>query len=124
MGNQGVIVSGGNTSLPYVNQNGTNPMQGMIRVWGSDMQVFDGSNWMTMSTSYATVSLDPETQDLILWAKAQRQMALNRMTLAQNNPALMKALEAVKRAEDNFELLSKFVEHDNDNYPDGVQTGP
>ena len=122
MGNQGVIVSGGNTSLPYVNQNGTNPMQGMIRVWGSDMQVFDGSNWMTMSTSYATVSLDPETQDLILWAKAQRQMALNRMTLAQNNPALMKALEAVKRAEDNFELLSKFVEHDNDNY--GVQTGP
>ena len=122
MGHQGVIVSGGNTSLPYVNQNGTNPMQGMIRVWGSDMQVFDGSNWMTMSTSYATVSLDPETQDLILWAKAQRQMALNRMTLAQNNPALMKALEAVKRAEDNFELLSKFVEHDNDNY--GVQTGP
>ena len=122
MGNQGVVVSGGNTSLPYVNQNGTNPMQGMIRVWGSDMQVFDGSNWMTMSTSYATVSLDPETQDLILWAKAQRQMALNRMTLAQNNPALMKALEAVKRAEDNFELLSKFVEHDNDNY--GVQTGP
>ena len=122
MGNQGVVVSGGNTSLPYVNQNNTNPMQGMIRVWGSDMQVFDGSNWMTMSTSYATVSLDPETQDLILWAKAQRQMALNRMTLAQNNPALMKALEAVKRAEDNFELLSKFVEHDNDNY--GVQTGP
>ena len=122
MGNQGVIVSGGNTSLPYVNQNGTNPMQGMMRVWGSDMQVFDGSNWMTMSTSYATVSLDAETQDLLMWAKAQRQMALNRMTLAQNNPALMKALEAVKRAEDNFELLSKFVEHDNDNY--GVQTGP
>lgn len=122
MGNQGVVVSGGNTSLPYVNQNNTNPMQGMIRVWGSDMQVFDGSNWMPMSTSYATVSLDPETQDLLLWAKAQRQMALNRMTLAQNNPALMKALEAVKRAEDNFELLSKFVEHDNENC--GVQTGP
>ena len=40
-------------------------------------------------------------------------MALNRLTLAQNNPALMKALEAVKRAEDNFEILSKFVEHDN-----------
>ena len=112
MGNQGVVVSGGNTSLPYVNQNNTNPMQGMIRVWGSDMQVFDGSNWMPMSTSYATVSLDPETQDLLLWAKAQRQMALNRMTLAQNNPALMKALEAVKRAEDNFEILAKFVEHD------------
>jgi hypothetical protein len=112
MGDKGLVVSGGNTSVPYVNMNTTNPMQGMIRVWGSDMQVFDGSSWMTMSTSYATVGLDTETQDLLLWAKAQRQMAMNRLTLAQNNPALMKALEAVKRAEDNFEFLSKFVEDD------------
>jgi hypothetical protein len=37
---------------------------------------------------------------------------MNRMTLAQNNPALLKALEAVKRAEDNFEILAAFVEHD------------
>ena len=112
MGNQGVIVSGGNTSVPYVNQNNSNPMQGMIRVYGSDMQVFDGSNWQILSTSYATVSLDAETQDLLQWAKAQRTMAMNRLTLAQNNPALLKALEAVKRAEDNFEILAKFVEHD------------
>ena len=112
MGNQGVVVGAGNTSVPYVNMNTTNPMQGMIRVWGSDMQVFDGNNWTTMSTSYATVGLDSETQDLLLWAKAQRQMAMNRLTLAQNNPALMKALEALKRAEDNFEILSKFVEDD------------
>jgi hypothetical protein len=114
MGSQGVTVSGGNTSVPFVNYNTNNPMQGMIRVNGSDMQVFDGNNWVNMAASYATVSLDQETQDLLMWAKAQRTMALNRMTLAQNNPALMKALEAVKRAEDNFEILSKFVENDLD----------
>jgi hypothetical protein len=112
MGDKGVVVSAGNTSVPYINMDINKPMQGMIRVWGSDMQVFDGTGWMNMSTSYATVSLDSETQDLLLWAKAQRQMAMNRLTLAQNNPALMKALEAIKRAEDNFELLEKFVEHD------------
>ena len=110
MGNQGVIVSAGSTSMPYVNQNPNNPMTGMIRIWGNDMQVFDGSSWLNMSTSYATVSLDAETQELLMWAKAQRTMALNRMKLAQENPALMKALEAVKRAEDNFELLSKIVD--------------
>ena len=106
MGSRGVVVSAGNTSVPYVNQNVNNPMQGMIRIWGSDMQVFDGNNWQNMSTSYATVELDQETQDLLQWARAQRTMAMNRLTLAQNNPALMKALEAVKRAEENFELLS------------------
>ena len=111
-GTQGLTVSGGNTSVPYINQNTNNPLQGMIRIWGSDMQVYDGNSWITMNTSYATASLDQETQDLLSWARAQRTMALNRMTLAQNNPALMKALEAVKRAEENFELLARFVEND------------
>jgi hypothetical protein len=116
MGEKGIVVGNGNTSVPYINQNQSNPMQGMIRIWGTDMQVFDGSAWMTMSTSYATVTLDQETQDLLMWAKAQRVMAMNRLTLAQNNPALMKALEKLKKAEDNFELLSKFVEHDKERY--------
>ena len=113
-GSQGITVGGGNTSLPYVNHRPDTPMQGMLRVNGSDMQVYDGGNWLNLGTSYATVGLDQDTQDLLQWARAQRTMALNRLTLAQNNPALMKALEAVKRAEDNFEILSKFVEYDLD----------
>ena len=109
MGEKGIVVGSGNTSVPYVNQNHSNPMQGMIRIWGTDMQVFDGSAWMNMTTSYATVSLDQETQDLLMWAKAQRVMAMNRLTLAQNNPSLMKALEKLKKAEDDFELLQRIV---------------
>ena len=108
----GLTVSGGNTALPYIGPNSNNPMTGMLRIHNTDIEVFNGNNWQQLSTSYATVSLDQETQDLLLWAKAQRQMALNRMTIAQNNPALMKALEAVKRAEDNFDILAKFVEND------------
>lgn len=112
MGTTGVTVLGGDTALPYVNMNHVNPMQGMLRISGSDLQAFDGSNWISISSSYATVSLDQEVLDVIQWARTQRTMAMNRMTLAQNNPALMKALEKLKKAEDDFELLSKFVEHD------------
>ena len=112
MGNQGVIVSAGNTSLPYVAPNANNPITGMLRINNTELEVFNGTSWQMISSSYATVSLDQDTQDLLQWARAQRTMAMNRLTLAQNNPALMKALEAVKRAEDNFELLSKFVEYD------------
>jgi hypothetical protein len=114
MGTCGVTVSGGSTSLPYVPQNSNNPMQGMIRVNNSDLEVFTGSSWQMLSTSYATVSIDQEILDVIQWARTQRTMAMNRITLAQKNPALMKALEAVKRAEDNFEFLSKFVEDELD----------
>jgi hypothetical protein len=111
-GTCGVTVSAGNTSLPYVGPNANNPMTGMLRIHNTDIEVFNGSNWQQLSTSYATVSLDQEILDVIQWARAQRAMAMNRLVLAQNNPALLKALEAVKRAEDNFEILAKFVEHD------------
>jgi len=112
MGTCGVTVSAGNTTVPYINQNHSNPMQGMIRIWGSDMQVFDGSAWMNLSTSYATVTLDQDILDVLQWARTQRTLEMNRATLVKNNPALEKAYEAVKRAEANFDLLSKFVEHD------------
>jgi hypothetical protein len=113
-GTIGVTVNGGMNSLPYIAPNNNNPVQGMIRINNTDLEVFNGTGWQSLPSIYATVSLDQDTQDLLQWARAQRTMALNRMTLAQNNPALMKALEAVKRAEDNFELLSKFVEYDLD----------
>jgi hypothetical protein len=112
MGTCGVTVSAGNTALPYVGPNANNPMTGMLRINNTDIEVFNGTSWQQLPTSYATVSLDQEILDVIQWARTQRTMAMNRLTLAQNNPALMKALEKLKRAEDDFELLAKFVEHD------------
>ena len=113
----GVSVGGGNTSLPYVSPNANNPMTGMIRINNTELEVFNGNNWQMISSSYATVGLDQEVLDVIQWARTQRTIALNRMTLAQNNPALMKALEAIKRAEENFELLEQFVKFDK--HPEG-----
>ena len=112
MGNKGVTVSAGDVSTPYINNNSSNPMQGMIRLWGTDFQVFDGTAWIQLASSYATVSLDQDTQDLLLWARTQRQLERNRATLIENNPALEKAYKAILRAEQNFEILSKFVEND------------
>ncbi len=112
MGTCGVTVSGGNTALPYVGPNANNPMTGMIRINNTELEVFNGTSWQQISSSYATVSLDQEILDVIQWARTQRTMAMNRLSLAQNNPALMKALEKLKKAEDDFELLAKFVEHD------------
>lgn len=109
MGGSNVIVNGGNTSVPYVNQNSTNPMQGMIRIWGSDMQVFDGNAWMTMSTSYATVDLSPDAQTLLQWAREQRAKHAEREDRIKKNPALQKAWENIKRAEENFDLIDNLV---------------
>lgn len=113
-GGAGLIVGGGMTNLPYVPTNANNPIQGMIRVNNSDVQVFDGSTWITMGSSYANVELDANTQSLLKWVEAQRTIAFNRMEAVRQNPALSKAFEAIARAEANFDILAKFVEHDHD----------
>jgi hypothetical protein len=122
MGTTGVTVSGGNTSWPYVPTNSSNPMQGMLRINNSEMEVFNGNAWQTIYGSHGTVSLDQDVLDVIQWARTQRQLEMNRATLVKNNPALQKAYEAVKRAGDNFDILSKFVEHDKEELHDGMAT--
>lgn len=102
-GTCGVTVSAGNTALPYVGTNTSNPMTGMLRIQNTDIEVFNGNSWQQISSTVL---------DVIQWARTQRQLDMNRKTLIENNPALQKAYEAVKRAEANFDILSKFVEHD------------
>jgi hypothetical protein len=113
-GTLGVTVFGGNNVSQYINQNTNNPMQGMIRLNGSDFQVFDGTGWQQLATAYPSVGLDEDTQDLLQWSRTQRQLDLNRKFLIENNPALAKAYDSIKRAEANFDILSKFVENDLD----------
>ena len=111
-GTCGVTVSGGNTALPYIGPNNNNPMTGMIRINNTDIEVFNGTSWQQVSTSYATVTLDQDTQDIIQWVRTKRTLEMNRATLIANNPALEKAHEAIVRAEANFDILSKFVQDD------------
>lgn len=113
MGQQGVIVDAGNTSLPYVSQNDSNSFQGLMRIRGNDIQYYDNGVWNILPSSYATVRLEPHTEALLKWCEAQQQMSFRRLELAKDNPALMKALEAIQRAEENYEILAKFVEDNN-----------
>ena len=103
------VVSGGNTSVPYVNQNINNPIQGMIRISGNDMQVFDGSNWMTMSTSYASVGLSPEAEALLDWARKKRDEEMELEALAQTNPTIRDLLETIKQKEEQITIVRTLI---------------
>ena len=118
MGSNGIAVNGGNTSLQYVNQNVSNPMQGMIRVWGTDMQVFEGTSWTNIQTSYATVELDTETKMLLEWAKTKKRDEEMLLTLPSDHPSvkaakqnLNKAKLEVKRLEDQLKITEILI-HD------------
>ena len=75
------VVSGGTGFVPYVNQNLNNPMQGMMRISGSDLQVFDGSSWIVMNSGYAMVGLTPDAESLLDWVRYKRdeEQILNKL---------------------------------------------
>lgn len=113
-GGKGTVVSGGSISYPYVPSNTNNPIQGMLRLNNQDMQVFDGSSWLTVGASYASVDLDADTQSLLAWARNERDKQSLREDRIRQNPALKKAYEAIQRAEANFDILDKIVGDDLD----------
>jgi hypothetical protein len=103
------VVSGGNTSVPYVNQNINNPIQGMLRVNGTDMQVFDGNVWTTMNTSYASIGLSPDAEALLDWARKKRSEEMELEALASTNPTIKDLLDTIKQKEEQIRIVRTLI---------------
>lgn len=119
MGSTGVIVDGGNTSLPWTNSNDSDSYQGMLRLRGSDIQYYNAGVWQTLPTSYATVRLDGSVETLLQWVRQKQQEETEFKTILGNHehPAvqiaqenLNKAIAAVKQAELQLKITSKLAE--------------
>ena len=119
-----ITVQGGQPSSTYINNFNGQMGVGNMRYNTSNqtMEVYDGNSWQQLGTSYATVDLSYDAQQLLEWARREQRKQMERESKIKDNPALQKALEAIKRAEENFELIYKFVEHDNES--DSVQASP
>ena len=135
MGATGVIVDGGNNSLPYHSPNSGDSFSGVLRINGTDIQYYNNGSWNNLPTSYATVRLDASMESVMNWVRdKQAQEASNRAARqymerrAAEFPSLQKALEAVERAEAerdnnvneaiaNFHLLDKIAGEADDNVP-------
>jgi hypothetical protein len=113
MGSSGVLVDGGNTSLPWTSSNDGDSYQGMLRLRGSDIQYYDKGIWNTLPTSYATVKLDGSTEHLLQWVREKQKEELEfkalisdhhhpAVRLAQKN--LEEAMQAVKKAKEQLKI--------------------
>jgi hypothetical protein len=78
----------------------------MMRIHNTELEVFNGSNWQTISSSYATVSLDQDVLDIIQWARKKRQEENDWYKLASSNEAVRIALEQLEQAKTRLELTA------------------
>jgi hypothetical protein len=89
------VVNGGSTGSTYVNGSSGNQGVGNMRFNTSNQnfEVYDGYNWVMLSSSYASMGLTSEAESLLDWAKQKRdeETALN--ALAATNPTIAGLVE-------------------------------
>ena len=93
-----IDVEGNTSSMPYITTDPDNPSQGMVRIKGSDIQVWDRDNWIQVGTNYATVSLNSSAQSAISWAMKKMAEEAELEKLSESHPAVRIAYENMQRA--------------------------
>ena len=109
---QGLQIDGGYSSMPYVPPNASNPIQGMMRVNGNCLEVFNGSTWTVMSMGYATVSLSGAAQSAINWAQQKMAEEESIKSLAEKHPAVADAVNTINEAYDKLKVVVALIEEE------------
>lgn len=89
-----------------------NTLVGQVRYSGSSqcMEVYDGTTWLTMTSASPTVDLAPHVQAIVEWAQKKMAEEEYRKEMAMKYPAVADALEALKRAEEQVQIVAALVQ--------------
>ncbi len=103
------LYAAGGSSLPYVSSNMSNPMQGMLRINGSEMEVFDGNAWIKIYAGTANVGLNSNAESAIDWAISRMEEEKSWKELAEKNQAVKIALENLEQARQQVDIIAKLA---------------
>lgn len=106
-GGQGIQVSGSVYNSPYVDS--TRTSAGMLRYINNNLEVYDGSSWLPLQSSYPTIELDGVTQEAIQWTRRRMEEEKRILELAAKHPTVADALAAVKKAQEQLDIVVTMV---------------
>ena len=106
-----IQVIGANPST-YVNANSGAQGVGNLRfnTGGQRLEVYDGSSWLELNTSYASIGLNPDAEAAIEWAQRQMTEEKRLAELAKDHPAVADALAAVEKAQEQVKIVAALVQ--------------
>jgi hypothetical protein len=103
-GGEGIHVSGNVYYAPYIDT--TRASAGLVRYANGNLEVYDGSSWLLLQSSYPQIELDGVTIEAIQWVKQKMIEEKRMLELARTNPAVADALLARDRAEDALKITT------------------
>ena len=105
-----IIVSGGSPSTMYIDNN--RPLAGSVKFDGplNSLMIFDGSIWLQMSRSYASIELSASSERALIWATNAMLKEEEAARLAKDHAAVKIALDNLEKAKQQLDvtiILSK-----------------
>jgi 23S rRNA maturation-related 3'-5' exoribonuclease YhaM len=107
----GIQVSGSVYNAPYIDT--TRASAGMVRYVGGNLEVYDGSSWLPLQSSYPQVELDGVTQEAVAWTRRKMEEEKRMLELAKTHPTVADALLARDRAEDALKIAMALCNMEN-----------
>jgi hypothetical protein len=101
------IVAHSSGSLPFIGSS-SNPVQGMVRVNGSRVEVFDSSGWVELSNQ-VYVGMTPVANDAISWAIKRMEEERTWGELAESNSAVKIALDNLEEARRQLSITAQLA---------------
>ena len=111
----GLQVSSSYSNWPsfYNTISGTgNNLLGQVRYNGTsqNLEVYDGMSWLTLTSSYPTIELQPHVQAVVAWAQTKMHEETRLKELAAKHPSVADALAAVDQAQEQVRIVAALVE--------------
>ena len=105
----GFLFTTRNSSSSYICSNPSNPMQGVLRMSGNDLQVFDGTAWLPIGMSTVTVNLSPSVILALDWCQQKMNEEHKIKELAKNNVTVAGALNQLQEAREALDIVVELV---------------
>jgi len=98
---QYLSVTGG-TSSPYIGNNGSGAGMVKFNNTSQSLEVFDGSNWMPLTSNYVSVEMSVYGNTIMQWAAKKMEEEQRILALASQYPA-------VKNAKEQLDIIMALV---------------
>lgn len=73
------------------------------------IEIFDGFNWIQMQSGHATVSMTPEAESLLDWARKKRAEEIERDLLAHTNPTIKDLIKQIEEKEQQILVVQNLL---------------
>jgi L-cysteine desulfidase len=115
-GGKYLTVSGGSGSTYVNNFSGAQGVGNMrYNTSSQNIEIYDGNNWVPMQSGYTTVTMTPEAETLLDWAKQKRNEEFESEALAKSNPTIADLLAQKNRIDEQINIVKTLIKPETTN---------